>query len=353
MSQIVYIVFNDKFTSGFIDFIEISFPNVNNIFFVADRNKEIRPTVDANVICFTSFNQLFRKNGDFNHLIVSADKIIVSGVFFADKIFAYLNTESKILSKIYFHFWGGDFYSYRNRKNNLKNNLVKVIRNRCFTKCAGLVFLVEGDKANFQEITGIENGNMLVAPIVDSPNKMIDYSKYSSVYNDNKVRILLGNSATETNCHEEALKLLKNHLNGDFEIVCPLSYGKEEYKNKIINLGKELFGAKFKPLVDFIEKEDYMQILVNCDIGIFNNNRQQALGNISAMLKLGKTVYIRKNTSMWEHYKNLGYTLKSIEDIENDGIYSLPKSILEENKKKSNDQKQLEDAILCWKKVIE
>lgn len=353
MSQILYMVYNDKFTAGFIDFIEMSFPEIDNIFFVADKDKEIKTTVDANVIRFGSYNQIFPKNSQFNHYVKSADKIIISGIFLSDKIFAYLNVDSKILSKIYFHFWGGDFYSYRNKKKNLKNNIMKVLRNRCFSKCAGLVFLVEGDKKVFQGITGIENNNMLVAPIVDSPNKIINYSNYSSTYNDNKIRILLGNSATETNCHEEALYVIKKYLKGDFLIFCPLSYGNQKYKEKIINLGKELFETRFEPIIDFIEKEEYMQCLANCDIGLFFNNRQQALGNISAMLKLGKTVYIRRNTSMWDHYKNLGYHLKSIEDIDKNGIELMSKAKLEDNKRKGDDRKQQKNAVLSWKKVLE
>jgi dTDP-N-acetylfucosamine:lipid II N-acetylfucosaminyltransferase len=43
--------------------------------------------------------------------------------------------------------------------------------------------------------------------------------------------------------------------------------------------------------------------LNNIDIAIFNNDRQQALGNIYALLYLNKKVFIRSDTTMWLHFK--------------------------------------------------
>ena len=38
----------------------------------------------------------------------------------------------------------------------------------------------------------------------------------------------------------------------------------------------------------------YISFLGSIDIGIFNNNRQQGMGNITNLLYLGKKVYLSK-----------------------------------------------------------
>ena len=53
------------------------------------------------------------------------------------------------------------------------------------------------------------------------------------------------------------------------------------------------------------------------DIGIFFNDRQQALGNIYALLGMGKKIFLRKDTSMWKGLKKKGYQVYLAEDIKN------------------------------------
>ena len=353
MSKIIYIIFKDKFTAGFIDFIEISFPEYEHVFFVLNENGEIKPTVDAKIISLTSYKQLVQKNGCYNHYARSADKIVFTGVFSMEHVLAYLNLMPDIISKTYFHFWGGDYCQYAKKGKGLKSSILRGLRNRCFSKCGGLIFLTEGEEKVFKQLTGVKN-RVFVAPMPISPNKMIDYSKYPSKYNDNVIRIVLGNSATETNCHEEALKLLKKYLHGEFLIICPLSYGNHvEYREHIINLGKELFGIRFEAVTDYMERAEYVQMLANCDVGFFYNNRQQALGNINILLNLGKTVYIRKDTSMWEYYEKEGYHLKSTDEFEENGLELLEPSYLEENRTRKTSQMKFEKAVSSWREVLE
>lgn len=354
MARIVYIVFKDKkFAPGFIDFMEMKFPEFEHVFFIESEDGDIKPTVDAKIISIISYKQLFQKSGCYNNYIKSADKIIFTGVFSIDLALSYLNFVPDILTKTYFQFWGGDYCRYAKKGKGLKGRILGALRNRCFSKCGGLIFLTESEEKTFNQLTGAKN-RVFVAPMPISPNKMIDYSTYSSKYNDNVIRIVLGNSASETNCHEEALKLLKKHLQGDFLIICPLSYGNRvEYREHIINLGKELFGTRFEVVTDYMERAEYVQMLANCDVGFFYNNRQQALGNINILLNLGKTVYIRKDTSMWEYYEKEGYHLKSTDEFEENGLDLIEPSYLEENKTRKTSQMKLEKAISSWKEVFE
>ena len=53
---------------------------------------------------------------------------------------------------------------------------------------------------------------------------------------------------------------------------------KLEYKDGIY------FWRKFKPLVDFMPFDEYLNLLAKVDIAIFNHKRQQAMGNTTILL---------------------------------------------------------------------
>lgn len=132
------------------------------------------------------------------------------------------------------------------------------------------------------------------------------------------MNILVGNSATETNQHFEALDILAKFRDDNIRIYLPLSYGNadfREYGKRVADYAHSIFGDKAVPLTEKMAGDEYLRFLNTIHVGIFNNNRQQAMGNISQATLCGAKVYIRSDTSMWDHFKNLGYTLYKIEDI--------------------------------------
>lgn len=100
----------------------------------------------------------------------------------------------------------------------------------------------------------------------------------------------MGNSATKTNCHIEIFnKLSKYDWIHELEIICPLSYGnEEEYRDYVIKVGYEKIGNKFKPITEYISLTKYIELLNSCDVGVFNNNRQQGGSTILYLTRLGK-----------------------------------------------------------------
>lgn len=131
-----------------------------------------------------------------------------------------------------------------------------------------------------------------------------------------KNNILLGNSATLTNNHIEALNLLSNN-NFDFhKLVCPLSYGSKTYKEHIVNYGNQLFGSRFQPLTKFVSLDEYLKIIQDCPIVIMNHLRQQAGGNISAMLYKGATIFLNKENPIYDFYHDQGVTIFTINALE-------------------------------------
>lgn len=103
-----------------------------------------------------------------------------------------------------------------------------------------------------------------------------------------KQHIMVGHSATPTCCHLETFKMLKSYT-GKIKIFCPLSYPDDKkYIQQVTEAGSELFGNDFVPLTEFMSYDKYVEFLNDMDIGIFNNNRQQGMGNITNLLYLGK-----------------------------------------------------------------
>jgi dTDP-N-acetylfucosamine:lipid II N-acetylfucosaminyltransferase len=55
------------------------------------------------------------------------------------------------------------------------------------------------------------------------------------------------------------------------------------------------------------------------DIGIFNHDKQQALGNIYTLLYLKKKVYLRDTISTWDHLKNyMSVDIYSVNEMNNE-----------------------------------
>jgi hypothetical protein len=92
-------------------------------------------------------------------------------------------------------------------------------------------------------------------------------------------------------------------------IVSPLSYGDPAYVASVIALGNELFGDQFTPLTEFLPPEQYARLIREVDAAIMNHGFQQALGNIIAMLMLGRKVFVRSDTTPYRYFHDLGITV--------------------------------------------
>ena len=118
----------------------------------------------------------------------------------------------------------------------------------------------------------------------------------------------------------------------------------------------EIFGDKFVPLSDFVPRDEYVKRLNECDVGVFYNNRQQGMGNISILLGLGKKVYLREGTSMWNSYCHKGYVIFSTSQIEKSAFEDFAafdlgcRAVNEQIADKLSDDKW---AIEKWQRVLD
>lgn len=312
---ILHYITRDKFTSGYINFMSQYMKQQNHFFITTKSSTYSLQLVNADNVIFIDNNVEMLLDERIIDLLKECDKFIVSGIFGIHNILISLN--ECILRKTYLQFWGGDFYNYR--ENYDKDKLIeKKIIKGLIKKCRGIINLIFEDYKALRQVFLLKNRcRHFVAPMPSDFFEQIrfdEYRKYSdSIVKEEKIRIIVGNSATIENCHEEIFDLLKN-VKG-IEVYCPLSYGDEEYKNYIMKLGNTCLGDAFHPITKFMDFDDYLKFLSTCDIGIFNNNRQQAMGNISILLGLGKKIYLREDTAMWSSYKRDGFLFYGIKEL--------------------------------------
>lgn len=260
---------------------------------------------------------LLRKNGVdwvLNFLVESyrSDKIIIHGLFDSRVIFL-LFLQPWLLKKCYWVIWGGDLYAHKLDEKTWRWKIKEFFKRRIASRIGNLITYVNGDvelARLWYSAKGIHHNclaypsNIYRAPTISSPVSI------------EVVNIQVGNSADISNNHIEIFEKLHKNQTENYRIFVPLSYGDKSYADIVIETGSHLFGDRFIPLTNFMNFSDYSKFLETIDIGIFNHQRQQGMGNIISLLGLGKKVFLRSDISHWQFFLNNDLTVNSIDDLE-------------------------------------
>lgn len=317
--KILHLFPNDKFTESYIEFVNKNFDPNEHLFLIIGKGIGAKITPRENVkelLCFKSMLILLKE-------IYKCKKILLHGLF-SKEIVILLFIQPWLLKKCNWIVWGADLYKYKNRKRNFKNDLYEFIRKIVIKNVNEISTLVKEDydlakkwystKAKHYKAIYLGTEKTKVLNKIIENNLKNDFN--SNLINKKYSNIQIGNSATSSNNHMEVLDLLKKYKNENIRIYCPLSYGDLNYAEKVINYGNKIYGDKFIPLKNFLSMKEYMELLNTIDVGIFNNDRQQALGNIYSLLYLGKKIYMRESTSMWkEMHNDLQLKIFSIDNL--------------------------------------
>lgn len=285
-------------------------------------NSEFNPDEHYFVIFETSFNSytysdnayyINGTNSKFAYLVLirkllQSKKIIFHGFFKSLHLYRIFRIFPFYINKICWIIWGADlFYNIENFQNKYISRIIKKIQN------IGVLTYEEAEIyiSNFKTLPNIYN----VTYINPLTKEILD--KFESFTEGATVNILIGNSATESNLHREAIDSLIKFKDENIKIFVPLSYGDSEYAKSIVKYGLEKFSNKFIPLLEFLPPENYAKLLGKIDIALFNNRAQQSLGNIFALLYLNKKIFIRKDNPTWNFLSNKNYSINDIMQIPN------------------------------------
>jgi len=345
----------EKFSDNYIGFINEHFDSSQHEFIIFGNKikKEIKNDNNIQRIKYRPLQllQLMKK-------MLLAEKIIFHGIL-VPQMAALLAAQPWVLKKVYWIVWGADLYYYKYRKHSFKNNVYEAIRKRVIKNIGNVCPLVKGDYTVAKEwynikgeyykaIYGSGKYTEMIEEIIKENQKTNQPGK--------KVRLMVGNSATKTNNHFEAFDLLEKFKDENIEIICPLSYGDEAYAKEVRTLGRQVFKDKFTPLDTFMDKEEYINYLSQIDVGIFNMERQQGLGNIYLLLFLGKKVYLKKKTTMWEELLDMDLTVYDVEKIPEHTwkeFAEMDELTVAKNREKVRERYQAEYKVKIWEKIFD
>lgn len=351
----IHIFKHDKFAESYIKKINEKFDRKNQIFLV------------FNIISYISTNKLKRYSNvillrNENELIKELEKLkrkkakfFLHGLYYNKKFLLYLVLNKKIVKNSYWVMWGSDLYYYRDAK---KFSLYEFLRRIIISNLKGFITFIYGDfkllKKWYRTKAKYYYGYypyLIDKSIIKSINDINDKKNFY-----NNIKIIIGNSADPSNRHSEILNALKKYSCEDIEIYCPLSYGcgSKEYVKNVINLGNFYFGDRFIPMLDFIPYDEYIHILKDIDIAIFNHNRQQAMGNILTLLYLKKKIYISDNITTWSFMMDNHLNIRSIKNIQEENFEEFTSKVnVEENKNILEDIFNDNEFYKCWSKIFE
>lgn len=297
----------DKFLPPFIEFVRKNIGTEGQLFFTYRSIKKYpyAPGPDAIhqngkfIRYFSMFYQMYKSERIILHGLF--DKFVIAGLFF----------QPWLLKKCFWLIWGYDLYAYEKAPDTFEWYVREFFRRSVIKKMGFLVTSVDGDyqKAiNWYGPTG---------------KRLAIYTYPASLYQElpsytkevDCVNILLGNSADPSNNHEDALDKLSIFKDENIYIYCPLSYGEKPHAEKIINLGKKIFGDKFLPMTSSMRLDEYNRFISSIDIVVFNHDRQQGMSTARVALGMGKKVFMREGVTSYNMFQKDGIEVFSISDL--------------------------------------
>lgn len=145
--------------------------------------------------------------------------------------------------------------------------------------------------------------------------------------------IIIGNSATDSCNYWDVLLRLKRLRIGDRKIVLPLSYGAQWISKTVSKFSRILYPKNTMPLLDFMPRDEYNEVLLGCNTMIMGHYHPQAQGNIIAGLWLGMRVYLSERNMTYHYFKRIGCVVYSIEsELKKYGYAPMEEKDVEQNR---------------------
>jgi hypothetical protein len=167
---------------------------------------------------------------------------------------------------------------------------------------------------------------------VSSIDQYLAGDKNLSIFSDAN-NILIGNSFSPSSNYLDVLPVIARNIQNFDKVYIVLSYGNnEKHKKFVIKRASKLLIDHFHPLLEFMNRKDYVKILQTCSTGIFFHYRQQAMGNIIAMLYMGSRVYLSSKNPAYKFFIRNNIVVNSLEEeFEQYGFSRLNIDIVKQN----------------------
>lgn len=264
---------------------------------------------------------------DLIHSLGNYSAVVLHGLFFPWCETVLRNVPESV--KVAWVFWGGEIYGRKDLRVSFLSNRSKALfflhEIKKKVKRKGRLGQYELPMELFNKIdyclTDIHEDFEFVTSYTHSNMKEVWYNYYSIDETIGELKnqcvegnnILIGNSCSLECNHLDGFKAAQKNQNDNSEIVVPLSYGEPWLKQLLLKKGKHMFGDRFRPLVEFMPRDEYNKIIKSCSVVIMPHYRPQAFGNVLTALWLGSRVYMSEKSHLYAFFKRIGVTVFSIE----------------------------------------
>lgn len=357
MAYIVHLFPYEKFTSAYINFVNRHFEPGQHRFIVYGSypGVELKLENTENVIFVQQLQTfLLSKHKYPANMLYSADKILVHSL--AGPAAQLLILSPRLWGKLYLLFWGYEIYGFRDKRPGLREALYRRSIATIAKHARAILTLMHGDAEVLRRYVPFKGRHLTISyyneQALASWRAHQDAPKQTEPF-----LFLLGNNAHPSNNHDAVLHQLAAYKGKPFQVLAPLSYGDDANARRVAALGKQLLGDAFVPLMDLMKPEDYYALLSRCSVAFFNNDRQQAIGNINALICMGAKLYLRPGTVMWEefvvrrHYKL--FDLSAVGELPFESLLEYDSADYHDILSIFNSYYSLDGAIAAWNAIFE
>lgn len=166
-------------------------------------------------------------------------------------------------------------------------------------------------------------------------DKAVNYDLKSIPAEDEPLRILLGNSSDPMGNHLDAIKFLAKRLEKNSQVFCLLSYGDKVSRDWTIDYGKKVFGDRFHPVLDYMQRDEFVSFVQSMDIVVMYHNRSQAAGNVMTSISLGKPVFMKPNSTLFSLVHDIG--VSSVYSVRQIGGCNLRETVKEAQRNRQHN----------------
>lgn len=318
---------DDKFFDYVIENCEKVAPS-ESVYVVRTNSRKLQYVQNQNVVVAANLSELLKIYGNcsgvkyvyihylkglaLDFVLELPEEIVIIWIFWGSDGYALPSLKKNLLSRETKKLWHSRLPISVRFKDYLKSFLSKYYTGkleRCLKKISYCATWVRMDyemvKPYHPEMEYIFFSNNSVEQLIGHgiPSKPSTGAPY----------IYIGNSGDPTNNHIDVLKLVRWET--AYDVVVPLSYGENDYIKLIYEKGKQLLKDRFKPVMDFLPKEEYHSLLLQSSCVIMNHVRQQAANNIIVALYHGVPVFMNPNSPLFKTFKSWDIIIYSIEEL--------------------------------------
>lgn len=309
--------------------------------------KKIEGTDNAHII-----QSFFRAPSNVQKEFSEARKIVVVGFFNVELTF-FLLFHKTLRKKTAIALHGGEFYGQRG-KTSLKRKAFYALRKMVIKNVEACCTFTTDDYRVAKQFYKLPDRHYLVELPwhFDVLLEQAMEPKPTSPF-----VVMVGHSALKEDHTLEVLQQLARFRQDEIKIIAPLSYGEDEYRREVLDLGARLFGEKFTPLLEWIEPDVYQKLLQSVSVFVIGTDRQAGTFNINLLLRLGCKVYIRKDTTMWTFFSQECncelFDISSIQNLDFAEFVDFKEGQRVHNYTNLKERLNEASCLNSWKRVLE